>query len=93
MSKKAIRETLGEHVRYVHMFEPGDRVAYARTFLRDTGQPWHGLASMRGTVTETMDVAKNRQLVSIAWDSETDWPANVLNTNLWPADRIHLEPA
>lgn len=68
-------------------FEVGDRVAYARTFLRSVGLIDYDSASGRGTITEKL--APN--FVRVRWDSgDRDIGVNV--ANLWPADKIHLEP-
>lgn len=69
----------------------GDRVAYASEFLRNTGQ--HGYAAdMRGTVASVVaPVRDDLVYLMVQWDGE-DEPRGCLSCNLWPADKLHLEP-
>jgi hypothetical protein len=71
----------------VTIIKNGDRVAYARKFLRSVGAITHDIASRRGTVLDADGV-----LVRVRWD-DTRKPAPVLKSNLVPANRLHLEPA
>lgn len=77
-------------------FTYGTRVAFARDFLHNTGQfagpnaptsvgPW-----ARGTVKAIQGFGA-RHLVYVHWDDGR--AGNVLDCNLWPVDRMHLEPA
>lgn len=73
------------------IFKPGDRVAYSRTFLRDTGQIFRHTADMRGEVLN-VEAFGDKQAVTVLWDGHPGNPW-VLNTNLVLESRIHLEPA
>jgi hypothetical protein len=76
-------------------FEFGTRVAFAREFLRNTGQftgqdaPTHVGPFARGIVKAVVSFGA-RKLVMVHWDD--GHAGNVLDCNLWPVDRLHLEP-
>lgn len=72
-------------------FNVGDRVAYARTFLQSTGMITGEVPFLRGTVDGTLEIG-GRQVAHVLWDGH-DEPIHVLSSNLWPADKLHLEPA
>lgn len=80
----------------------GDRVCFARDFLRNTGQftGWKPFAE--GEIVEMHVLGGGKFLVTVAWDQERalrlsgELPpegSNILNVNLIRADRKHLEPA
>lgn len=71
-------------------FVPGARVCYARTFLQSIADYSHATASRRGTVIEFTG-RDGYDVVLVQWSDEKE-PRHVLGCNLWPADRIHLEP-
>lgn len=73
------------------MFKLGDRVAYSRVFLRDTGQITGWAPFARGEVTEI--VFREPQFVRINWDSPDGHTSSVRSSNLVREDRIHLELA
>jgi hypothetical protein len=68
----------------------GIRVAYARKWLNNTGQFTGEVPFMRGTVVKTEDVGPD-VVCTVKWDGR-DKPMRVLRSNLWPADKLHLEP-
>jgi hypothetical protein len=81
-------------------FQVGDRVAFARAFLRSTGQFTGPGGFMRGTVTDIQEWQGVPQLVTVAWDSKlASWEqieahtSRALACNLVLVSRIHLEPA
>jgi hypothetical protein len=81
-----------ERVSYVdHPFKPGDRVAYSREFLRNTGQFTGEAPFKRGTVISVHDHRSyGPLLVHLRWDGTT-LGCNVNASNLVHADRLHLE--
>jgi hypothetical protein len=72
----------------------GTRVVYFREFLRNTGQFGIEAATRNGIVREVVDMGHGCPLALVAW---TDLPADetrgAMVSNLWPASRLHLEPA
>jgi hypothetical protein len=75
----------------------GDRVAFSRAFLRNTGQftGWKPFA--RGKVTKIADIRAwddGNGLATVEWVmGDAPYPySQVLLSNLVRADRIHLEP-
>lgn len=76
-------------------FNHGDRVAFTREFLRNTGQftgkpaPTNFGPFARGTVMESEDLA-GTVLVRVMWDDGVI--RGSLNRNLVLASRLHLEP-
>ena len=69
----------------------GDRVAFSRVWLRNTGQVAGLVPFARGTVTGTQVLPGSpHRVVSVNWHN---MPASrVLECNLVLADRLHLEP-
>jgi uncharacterized protein (DUF736 family) len=77
-------------------FGPGDRVAFSRDFLRNTGQftgqdkPAHNGPFARGAVLSWQELSRGGStLVSVQWDD--GHVSNVLAGNLVRVDRLHLE--
>jgi hypothetical protein len=72
-------------------FTPGTRVAYARAFLRNTGQVTGWAAFARGAVVsvDPKPFGKN-VVVRVQWDDGSG-PNGVLSCNLVRVDRMHLE--
>jgi hypothetical protein len=77
-------------------FGPGDRVAFSRDFLRNTGQftgpdkPAHFGPFARGEVVSCQELPRvGSTLVTVCWDDGT--LSNVLAGNLVRVDRLHLE--
>lgn len=69
-------------------FKVGDRVAYRAGFLRSICDYSHESASKRGTIVAMpLDI-----LAEIDWDGGSSAARRVHVGNLWPADKIHLEP-
>ena len=69
----------------------GDRVAFSREFLRNTGQYTGWAPFARGEVIAHVELSKGHVLARILWDSCQI--TNVLPANLVREDRIPLEPA
>lgn len=73
-------------------FEEGDRVMFAASWLRNTGQLTGEVPFMEGTVTEVEDLLDtDRELVTVDWGEGGVFPS--LGANLVRKDRRHLEPA
>ena len=72
-------------------FAPGDRVAYAAAWLKNTGQRTGWAPSARGTVLST-EPFEGAALVSVHWDG-SERPVNVLNVNLTLVSRIGIDAA
>ena len=69
----------------------GDRVGFARAFLRDTGQISGPVPFAKGTVAEMIPFGgPGRSLVTVLWDN-LDGHRTVLDCNLVRLDRRHLE--
>jgi hypothetical protein len=74
----------------------GDKVAFARAFLRNTGQYTGWAPFARGVVTKVEPFATfrgdhdSRALVSVQWAKACR--SRVLDCNLVRVDRMHLEP-
>ena len=64
----------------IKSFEIGDRVCYAASFLRNTGQQTGDTAFLRGKITELKPFGDNTMAV-IQWDGEEE-PGKVLTCNL-----------
>jgi hypothetical protein len=60
--------------------KPGDRVAYASRFLKNTGQHTGDIPFARGTITGLTPMGQT-QLANVAWDRE-GIPGKVLVANL-----------
>jgi len=78
--------------------QQGDRVAFARHWLRSTGNFTGDVPFMRGTVEHVHDLGQGLRVVTVAWDARLangqigeacTWKA--LESNLVRLDRIHLE--
>ena len=71
------------------MIAVGNRVMYARGFLRSTGMFTGPIPFAKGKVT-----AIDREIASIDWEGKHggDLPPRVNVHNLVRADRLHLEP-
>ena len=68
----------------------GDHVVFASAYLRDTGQIYaDGPAGFRGTIIDVEKLHGNIALVTVDWGTHT---GKVLNSNLWPEKKKHLEP-
>jgi len=72
-------------------FQPGDRVAYSRVWLRNTAQYTGPLPNARGTVKAVRPLADDRALVMVHF--ETLGVREVLDRNLVLLGRLHLEPS
>lgn len=68
----------------------GDRVAYARTFLRSTGQMSHGMGVARGLVVSIESLGGGCDLALVHWDGH-DRNTRVNVKNLVAVKRLHLE--
>ena len=69
----------------------GDRVAFSRAHLRNTGQFTGWAPFARGiVVSQSKPLREGVHLVSVQWD-DCD-ASSALDCNLVRADRIHLEP-
>jgi hypothetical protein len=80
-------------------FNPGDRVAYAASFLRSTAQHTGEKPRMRGTV-RSVEPFGPHSLVAIAWDSgpvvshyHDDGLGRVISPNLTLVSRIAADSA
>jgi hypothetical protein len=70
----------------------GCRVAFARQFLRNTGQFTGWAPFARGEVVlQSKPLRDGVHMVTVKWDDNST--SNVLDCNLVREDRIHLEPA
>lgn len=74
---------MSEHIK------KGTRVAFSRTFLRNTGSLTDGKPFARGTVTSIEVFDDNFTLAEVAWDEGFESSVNI--KNLVAEDRIHLE--
>lgn len=69
----------------------GARVAFAREFLRNTGQFTGWAPFARGVVMlQSKPLREGVHMVTVQWDKGSK-PSNVLDCNLVREDRIHLE--
>lgn len=68
------------------LFRIGDRVQYARTFLRATGQLAGDVPHATGRVVSLQPISAALDLAVIEWD-RPDVPAKVLTSNLIHAGR------
>lgn len=68
------------------LFRIGDRVQYARTFLRATGQLTGDVPHATGRVISLQPISAALDLAVIEWD-RPDVPAKVLTSNLIHAGR------
>jgi hypothetical protein len=72
--------------------KPGCRVALRASFLRNIADYGHEQASKRGIVLR--DNEDLPHCVDVGWDDEPRGYWRTINrANLWPADKLHLEPA
>jgi hypothetical protein len=75
-------------------FQPGDRVKFAVTFLRSTGQyygdpaPCSSGPFARGTVDEVLELEFGRQAVYVVWDDGDRHGA--INSDLCLEDKAEL---
>lgn len=69
----------------------GDRVKYARTFLRTTGVYTGALPTRIGTVAAIGDIMAGSRIMYVRWDDEPGRSAGILECHLVRADRLHLE--
>jgi hypothetical protein len=72
-------------------FKPGDRVAYAAAWLKNTGQRTGWAPAARGTV-ESVEPFGGRAIVTVQWDGR-DKPVGVLDVNLTLVSRIAIDAA
>ena len=82
-------------------FKIGDRVAFAREFLRNTGQITGWKPFAEGVVVGVLDFGSGgRSMVTVAWDrgrteklagESSPGKSNALDTALIHANRKHLE--
>lgn len=74
---------------------PGARVAYARAWLRACGFLTGPVPFRRGTLAQLRGGGHGSPVVAVVqWDDEPDGQLHgCLACNLWPVDRLHLEPA
>jgi hypothetical protein len=74
--------------------EIGTKVCYASKFLKSIGPGCYEESILRGVVEDIKPhttIGHNRaDLMYIAWSNGEK--ATVIRCNLWPADKIHLEP-
>lgn len=68
----------------------GDRVKYARHFLRDVGLYTGPLPHATGTITALDDLSPGCTLARVDWDTE-GCPNRTNAKNLVLASRVHLE--
>ena len=73
-----------------HNFKVGDKVRYSREFLRSIQDYTAESANREGTVIK-IDIKGFENFVKIKWEDEEGLHF-ALSRNLWPADKIHLEP-
>jgi len=64
----------------------GDIVKYASEFLRNTGQYSGPVPFMEGTV---LSVYGDPPIVEVDWG---DHRSRAMASNLWPKNKLHLEP-
>lgn len=70
----------------------GDRVKYARTFLRTIGVYTGALPSRIGTVAAIDDaLMAGSRIMYVRWADEPGRAAGILECHLVRADRLHLE--
>lgn len=69
----------------------GDRVAFKRSFLRNTGQMTGDVPFARGTITKLVPLGQTA-LAEIKWDSG-DVPAKANIANLVLESSLRFEPA
>ncbi len=72
------------------LFRIGDRVQYARTFLRATGQLAGDVPHASGRIISLQPISAALDLAVVAWD-RPGIAAKVLTSNLIHANRKHLE--
>ena len=71
-------------------FKVGDKVCFSAEFLHSIGDYSAERANIIGEVKAVVNTAPARGLVE--WTGCNDGGSLVLNCNLWPADKKHLEP-
>lgn len=74
-----------------YTFKVGDRVAFSQQFLRNAGMFTGWAPDARGTIRALNRLGLDT-VAAIQWDG-TPSHGQVLTANLWPADKLHLEPS
>ena len=69
----------------------GDRVAYSREFCRSIGEYTGELPMMRGKVMRIEEYDYGLRIAVVNWESD-DGSSKINCANLWPADKLYLEP-
>ena len=73
--------------------ELGQRVAFARTFLKNTGQQVGEAGFLRGTITDIRPFNPKDTscppIVTVEWSDGATYKA--VPSALWDADKLHLE--
>jgi hypothetical protein len=68
-------------------FKEGDRVAYRAEFLRSIGDYSYERAQARGVVSGPK---VHNVLIPVLWDDGEE--RHVHEANIWPADKLWIEP-
>lgn len=68
----------------------GDRVRYARAWLRSTHQYYGPIPHAKGRIIALAPVSDTRAIATIDW-GDPDIPAKVLTCNLVREDRVQFE--
>jgi hypothetical protein len=74
----------------VTLFKIGDRVQYARAWLRSTGQLAGDIPHATGRIISLAPVSNGLDIATIEWNT-AGLSAKVLTSNLVREDRKHLE--
>lgn len=74
-------------------FKIGDKIVYSRKFLNSIQDYSAESANRIGTIKDIREYSNVPDFAKIQWDDEPDnWSHDILLSNIWPADKIHLEP-
>jgi hypothetical protein len=94
MGKLYLEKETGATVWDPNGVNVGDKVKYSRKFCQSIGALAGWLPHVRGRI-EALEPFGAGQLATIHWEPCEGRPATkgkVLVSNLWRADRLHLEP-
>lgn len=72
-----------------HTYTEGQIVAYAAKWLRSIG--WYTDVPRNGIVRAVRPWSDYDDLVTVEWCD--GYTCKVISANLWPYDRLHVEPA
>jgi hypothetical protein len=75
-------------------FNPGDRVAYSRNFVKGPGGCLKDIADRRATVEKLVYPVRgsaDKGFYRVVWDDSPNEGSIILSTNLVHAGRLHLE--